>query len=217
VDDVMPQIVWCKYFMEAQGYDLTGNTVLQDNQSAMLLEKNGKLSSSKRTRHINIRYFFVTDRVEKNELNIEYCPTEQMIGDFFTKPLQGWKFKKFRDLIMNCTEEDISKKCNKTKIMVGPKTMTYKDALIGPQECVGEKCERTDDKGKVSKKVRFQDHAGSNPIGRRPIGKILKGMNHDQRGAKKSKFKCFQPGLVSILRPTSVEKQISSKREGGRK
>ena len=64
VDDVMPQIIWSKNFLEAQGYTVNDNVVFQDNQSAMLLEKNGKRSSSKRTRHINIRYFFVTDRID---------------------------------------------------------------------------------------------------------------------------------------------------------
>jgi hypothetical protein len=47
--------------MEAQGYKVNENIVYQDNQSAILLERNGKASSSKRTKHINIRYFFVTD------------------------------------------------------------------------------------------------------------------------------------------------------------
>ena len=41
------------------------NIVYQDNKSDIILEKNGKDSSSKRTKHINIRYYFVTDRIEK--------------------------------------------------------------------------------------------------------------------------------------------------------
>jgi hypothetical protein len=68
----------------------------------MLLENNGRASSSKRTRHINIRYFFITDRIAAGEVKIEYCPTGEMIADYFTKPLlQGSLFKKFRDMIMN--------------------------------------------------------------------------------------------------------------------
>lgn len=54
VDDVMPQVVWTRNFLEAQGYSVGDNVVFQDNQSAMLLEKNGKRSSGKCTRHINI-------------------------------------------------------------------------------------------------------------------------------------------------------------------
>jgi hypothetical protein len=101
VNDAMPQILWTRYFLEAQGYGVQESVVYQDNQSAMLLEKNGRASSSKRTRHINIRYFFVTDRINAKEISVEYCPTGEMIADFFTKPLQGSLFKKFRDQIMN--------------------------------------------------------------------------------------------------------------------
>jgi hypothetical protein len=100
VDDLMPAICWTCYFMEAQGYKVTENIVYQDNQSAILLERNGKASSSKRTKHINIRYFFVTDRVKNQELTVEWCPTGDMIADFMTKPTQGALFKKFRDQIM---------------------------------------------------------------------------------------------------------------------
>jgi hypothetical protein len=64
VDDLMPAICWTRYFMEGQGYKVIENIVYQDNQSAILLERNGKASSSKRTKHINIRYFFVIDRVK---------------------------------------------------------------------------------------------------------------------------------------------------------
>lgn len=42
VADVMPQILWTRYFLEAQGYQVAASTVYQDNQSAILLEKNGK-------------------------------------------------------------------------------------------------------------------------------------------------------------------------------
>ena len=101
VNDALPQIVWTRNFLEAQGYKMGASDVYQDNQSAMLLEKNGKASSSRRTRHINIRYFFVTDRVAKGEVVIKYCPTKEMLADFFTKPLQGTPFRKFRDSIMN--------------------------------------------------------------------------------------------------------------------
>jgi len=92
VSDVLSQVIWTRYFMEAQGYHVKDTIVYQDNQSAILLEKNGRASSGKRTRHINIRYFFVTDRVANGEATIEYCPTKEMLADYFTKPLQGAQF-----------------------------------------------------------------------------------------------------------------------------
>jgi hypothetical protein len=58
VDDGMPIILWTRQFLIEQGFDLKDNVVYQDNQSAVLLERNGCASSGRRTRHVNIRYFF---------------------------------------------------------------------------------------------------------------------------------------------------------------
>jgi len=101
VDNMMGQVLWTRYFLEAQGYKVNDNVVHQDNKSAILLEKNGRGSVGKRSRHLNVRYFFVTDRIAKEELQVECCPTEEMTGDFFTKPLQRSLFRKFRQHIMN--------------------------------------------------------------------------------------------------------------------
>ena len=65
VDDHMSSVLWTLRFLHAQGYGIEENVVYQDNQSAILLERNGKFSSSKRTKHIDMRYFFITDRIEK--------------------------------------------------------------------------------------------------------------------------------------------------------
>lgn len=100
-NDFMPQILWTRHFLQAQGYDIRDNLLYQDNQSAILFETNGRGSSGKRTRHINIRYFFICDRVAAGELSVKFCPTEDMLGDFFTKPLQGAPFRKFRDQVLN--------------------------------------------------------------------------------------------------------------------
>ena len=100
-DDIANTIIWANYFLEAQGYKNNGTVLYQDNKSCMLLHQNGKSSSSKRTRHLNIRYYFLADRIENGELTVEYCPTDDMIADYLTKPLQGEKFRKFRKQIMN--------------------------------------------------------------------------------------------------------------------
>ena len=107
VDDCMSQILWTRNFLDAQGYNINDCIVYQDNKSAILLEQNGRASSSKQTRHINIRYYFVTDCANCGEITIKHCPTVEMIGDFFTKPLQGGLFIKFRDRILN-TQTDPS-------------------------------------------------------------------------------------------------------------
>jgi Reverse transcriptase (RNA-dependent DNA polymerase) len=104
-DDLSTMILWTKLFLADQGYDVEKNVLLQDNKSAILLETNGKKSSTKRTRALNIRYFFIADQVEKGNLCVEYCPTEEMVADFMTKPLQGKLFVKFRDSIMGVSSQ----------------------------------------------------------------------------------------------------------------
>ena len=87
--------------MEAQGYKAKQTILYQDNTSAILLEKNGRDRAGKRSRHINIRYFYIKDKIESKELEIKYCPTDEMVADYMTKPLQGKKFHAFRKMILN--------------------------------------------------------------------------------------------------------------------
>ena len=82
VDDYMPMIIWVKYFLDAQGYTMSNNLLHQNNQSLIKLEQNGKVSRGKRTRHIAIRYYFVTDRIAGGDLRVDYCPTERILADF---------------------------------------------------------------------------------------------------------------------------------------
>ena len=72
----------------------------QDNKSAILLEKNGRVSSSKRTKHNKIRYYYVANCIANGDLTAVWCPTGKMIADFLEKPLQGREFLCFRDVLM---------------------------------------------------------------------------------------------------------------------
>ena len=57
VDDRISKVLWAKRFMECQGFKVKLDIIYQDNTSTMKLEKNGKASSCKRTRHFDIKYF----------------------------------------------------------------------------------------------------------------------------------------------------------------
>ena len=57
-------------------------------------------SVGKGTRHVKIKYFFVTDKVKGNEVNIVHYPTADMVADFYTKPLQGKLFTTHRNAIL---------------------------------------------------------------------------------------------------------------------
>ena len=66
----------------------------------MKLESNGKKSARDKSRHIHIRYFFITDVLKRENIELLHCPTDRVIADYFTKPLQGKKFLKFRNRIL---------------------------------------------------------------------------------------------------------------------
>ena len=90
--DVLPQVLWTKQFLEEQGRLDTTTVVYQDNTSSILLERNGRSSSTKRMKHMHIHYFYVTEQVQNKNIHVAHCPTEEMVADFFTKPLQGSLF-----------------------------------------------------------------------------------------------------------------------------
>ena len=84
-------MIWTQLFLEAQGYPVKENILYQDNKSVMLLETNGCKSTGKCSCHLNIQYFYITDQKAKGHIDIEYCQTDEMIGDYMTKPLYGAK------------------------------------------------------------------------------------------------------------------------------
>jgi hypothetical protein len=106
VGEKMPKCVWFRNFRIEQGGNSTEDVMHQDNQSAMLLENNGIYLAGKGSKHIHIRYYFITDRIKRKEFKVMYCPTGEMIIDFFTKPLQGAQFYKFRDTILGIKAEN---------------------------------------------------------------------------------------------------------------
>ena len=110
VDDAMTFVMWMKHFFQSQVKDLNdpklnqyGKHIIikQDNTSAIQLERNGWKSSTKRTKHINVWYFYITDQLKKGKVSeVVYKPTEDMTSDYLTKALQGKLFIKHRETLM---------------------------------------------------------------------------------------------------------------------
>ena len=99
VDDTMTFVMWIKDFFESQVRFINVNsplkplgsdvTIKQDNTSAIQLERNRWKSSNKRTKHINVRYFCITDRLKAGDVRrVIYKPTLDMESDYLTKALQ---------------------------------------------------------------------------------------------------------------------------------
>ena len=91
--DKLSDVIWIRYLFECQGYTIDECIIFQDNISALSLEKNGQMSSSKRTKHIKAKYFLIKDYYDAGEVDLRYCPTGEMWADVLTKPLQGQMFQ----------------------------------------------------------------------------------------------------------------------------
>ena len=100
VYDILPQLVWTGNFMQAQGMNLRKVVLMQDNTTTILLENNGCASSTKQTKHIDVQYFYVKEKVDSKDVVVEYCLTKHMRADFFTKPLHSNLFKQLWSQIM---------------------------------------------------------------------------------------------------------------------
>ena len=106
VSDGLNIIIWLRNFLIGQGYNIKPIDLRQDNMSTIKLIKNGK-SNSDTTRHIAIKFYFITDNIARKEVEISYTPTEEMLADLFTKPLQGKQFTKLRNKILNITDDTV--------------------------------------------------------------------------------------------------------------
>jgi hypothetical protein len=98
--DSVNQALYLREFLLEQGHDCKSVQLYQDNQSCMTLIKKGK-SRSERTRHMSIRQFWITERVNNGEIVVEYLPTESMVANLLTKPVQGSQFVNERKMLTN--------------------------------------------------------------------------------------------------------------------
>ena len=118
MDDGMNFVMSVKLFIEQQVVNLPIKLVTkklgakppviqQDNTSRICLKADGKRSSIKRIRYINIRYFYVTNKVRSGNEVIVYHPTGKLVGDFLTKILNGTFAKNHCNIIMGVDDKSI--------------------------------------------------------------------------------------------------------------
>jgi hypothetical protein len=95
MSDCTSQAIHLRNFVAAQGYDMGPAIIYQDNMSTMALMKRGG-PCSERSRHIDIRHFWVAERVANHEVRIEHLGTAEMFSNVLTKPVQGAQFLRER-------------------------------------------------------------------------------------------------------------------------
>jgi hypothetical protein len=75
--------------------DMETPILLVDNQSAISFAKNAEVKQ--RSKHIDVRYHFIRDKVNSGEIVISYIPNEENTADILTKALCREKFEKLRN------------------------------------------------------------------------------------------------------------------------
>jgi Reverse transcriptase (RNA-dependent DNA polymerase) len=91
LSDTASQAIHTRNFLRAQGYNIGPATIYQDNKSCMALIKRGGPGSD-RSRNIDIKYFWLAERVTNKEVTIKHLGTEKMFANVLTKPVQGRQF-----------------------------------------------------------------------------------------------------------------------------
>jgi Reverse transcriptase (RNA-dependent DNA polymerase) len=166
--DYLPNIMWVSNFLKEQGYAIDENILEQDNESAIKLEKNGRTSAGPRSRHIDIRYFWIKDRTEATGIKIRHCPTLQMLGDFFTKPLQGSLFRVFRAVLLGYkhTSTLASYPGLPTEERVGMGQSEHRDTVTTTTVPVPQEREMTESWADVVRIPKTSDHVAPLVTGR---------------------------------------------------
>jgi hypothetical protein len=103
LSDSVPSICGILDFLNEMKAKVTSKVIFQDNMSTIQMVKNAR-PTSQRTKHINIRYFSVRERINKHNIDINHLPTASMTADILTKPLQGSLFRSLRQQILNLRE-----------------------------------------------------------------------------------------------------------------
>ena len=96
--DAVKFSMWMRNLLaELQITPLQQMTLLQDNQSAMLIEAH---PSNKRTAHLTSKLRFVEEQISGGLLKTEHVPTADLAADLLTKPLQGSQYTKHSDKLL---------------------------------------------------------------------------------------------------------------------
>lgn len=96
--EAVKEALWLKSLATSININILKPIVIyEDNNGCISIAKNP--TSHKRSKHIDIKYHFSREQVEKNIIKINYIPTGSQVADMFTKPLPSPKFLEFRTKI----------------------------------------------------------------------------------------------------------------------
>jgi hypothetical protein len=93
------EVLWLRGILKELGLQShVGSEVFGDNQSAIAVSKNGV--KGERTKHVDVKYHFVTETVERGDVRLKWIPTAEQQADIFTKALPQPSFELLRSQLM---------------------------------------------------------------------------------------------------------------------
>ena len=93
IAEVTKKAMWLKNMFQFLQVQCVSKRMQNDNQSSIRIAKQGE--SCQRTKHINIRHFYVQQLLENKEFELDYVSTNENLADSLTKSLEGVKFSYF--------------------------------------------------------------------------------------------------------------------------
>ena len=87
LSEAVQEAQWLKYLVNNFNEYIRGVIINEDNQGCLKMLESNK--GGNRTKHIDVKYHYVRDIMEKREMKFEYCSTELMLADILTKPLNS--------------------------------------------------------------------------------------------------------------------------------
>ena len=207
--DYIPYALWFLYFMQEQGYTVDKKICYQDNQSTIKLLKNGKKSAGKQSRHIAIRYFWITDRFKAEKIDVEYCPTGMMLGDFFTKPLQGSLFRRMRDVVQGMESISILKTEDELNEPSDENATEEPEASSEPNDKT--QTESFQKKGSLSCSPHVKERVGLLRIKKSKGGNVSEQENGNNKGYVGYRWRTYKPTYKTQYNNISTYRTKSNK------
>ena len=85
------EVVWLRRFLNELGYQQTPTIMKIDNNGARELATNAMISA--RTKHIELRYHYIRECIDSNDIKLTPCTSKENTADIFTKALPEPRFK----------------------------------------------------------------------------------------------------------------------------
>ena len=100
LSDIVSLVIWVRDLLKTIGmHDGKPVVIREDNKAAIDMVNDGATTSD-RTKHVHIRNSFIGQFIDSNDIDVEYCPTNEMVADIYTKPLPKAQFVYLRDYLL---------------------------------------------------------------------------------------------------------------------